>query len=91
LGQLQRTSLDPTQFITTLSLMARLRFLFFHLCFFTTSVLFGQESKSSAEDDGSGSAFDNLWESYDRYLYALIVFVIMGYFLWRAQRLDKDD
>ena len=46
------------------------------------------DREDSFEDKGF---FDDVLENPGEYSYILISFLVMGYVLWRVQRLGKDD
>ena len=45
-------------------------------------------SKELYEEKGY---FDGLMENPGEYFYVIIIFIVVGYLLWRVQRLGKDD
>ena len=50
-----------------------------------------QASEDPVDSFGDKGFFDDVLENPGEYSYILIIFIVMGYVLWRVQRLGKDD
>ncbi|MFP6900183.1 MAG: hypothetical protein VCA36_04530 [Opitutales bacterium] len=70
--------------------MDRLHYLFLLPVFFHTALL-AQNSTSNEEPFGDNSFWDEVWENPGEYSFILIIFVVLGYILWRVQGLGRDD
>ena len=53
--------------------------------------LLAQDSSTKEEPFGDRGFWDDVLENPGEYSYVLILFVVLGYFLWRVQGLGRDD
>ena len=53
--------------------------------------LLAQNASGSKEFYAERGYFDDLMENPGEYFYVIIIFIVLGYLLWRVQRLGKDD
>jgi hypothetical protein len=70
--------------------MQYLKYLFFMPVLFHGALL-AQTPAVREEPFLERGFWDDLMENPGEYSYALIAFVVLGYFLWRVQGLDRDD
>lgn len=59
--------------------------------FFLAMRLLGQNATDSKQPFEDKGFWDDVLENPGEYSYILIIFVVLGYFLWRLQGLDRDD
>ena len=50
-----------------------------------------QNSSDSKEPYVERGYFDHFMENPGEYFYVIIIFIVVGYLLWRVQRLGQDD
>ena len=62
----------------------------FSVCF-PAMALFGQNATDSRHPFEDKGFWDDVLENPGEYSYVLIIFVVLGYFLWRVQGLGRDD
>ena len=70
--------------------MHRLHYLFLLSVLFHGALL-AQDSPTKEEPFGNRGFWDDVLENPGEYSYILILFVVLGYFLWRVQGLGRDD
>ena len=70
--------------------MDRLHCLFLLPALFHNALL-AQNSSTKEEPFGNKGFWDDVLENPSEYSYILIIFVVLGYFLWRVQGLGRDD
>jgi len=88
--QLQRTSLDAGLNLTTLYIMSRLGCILLSPVFLGIDLL-AQNSTGERDTFEDKSFWEDVLNNPGEYSYVLIIFVILGYVLWRVQRLGEDD
>ena len=70
--------------------MHNVRYLFLLPVLFHDTLL-AQNASAKEEPFGDRGFWDDVLENPGEYSYVLILFVVLGYFLWRVQGLGRDD
>jgi hypothetical protein len=71
--------------------MFRLSSLVFSLIFVFGVAAHGQNASRSGDLYAERGYFDDLIENPGEYSYVILIFIVVGYLLWRGQRLGEDD
>ena len=59
--------------------------------FFVANWVWAQNATSSSEPFDDKGFWEDVFENPGEYSYVLIIFIVLGYFLWKVQRLGEDD
>lgn len=71
--------------------MFRLSSLLVYLLFILGVTLHAQNSSKEGGLYAERGYFDDLLENPGEYFYVILIFIVVGYLLWRGQRLGEDD
>ncbi|MBG29936.1 MAG: hypothetical protein CMI31_08045 [Opitutae bacterium] len=86
----EATSLDAAPNIATFSHMSIFRYL--QLApFFIGNWVWAQNATSSSNSFGDRGFWEDALDNPGHYSYVLIIFIVLGYFLWKVQGLGEDD
>jgi hypothetical protein len=59
--------------------------------FFVGNWAWAQNSTSSSEPFDGRGFWEDVFDNPGHYSYVLIIFIVLGYFLWKVQGLGEDD